>query len=167
MSPTEVCPDVSIIIPALNERATLPRTLAAVRQFGGAVETIVVDGGSSDGTLDIAHEFGAIAITAPRGRGTQMHAGAAIARSERLWFLHADTIPAAASIEQIVRALDDATVVAGNFRLSFDGCGAGARRLTRIYPYLRFLGLCYGDSGNLRAPLHLSEGRRISPLPHL
>lgn len=139
-------PQLSIIIPALNEAHAIGATLDAVAQVRGAIETIVVDGGSVDDTARVALERGARVIKSERGRGVQMHAGACVARSEALWFLHADTWPPVESVELIVEALKEPEVVGGNFEVRFDGARRAARFLTWLYPRLRKLGLCYGDS---------------------
>jgi len=80
---------ISVVIPALDAAETLPAALAPLRtpMVG---EVIVVDGGSRDATLDIAREMGARVVTAPRGRGSQLAAGAAAAAGDWLLFLHAD-----------------------------------------------------------------------------
>ncbi|WP_107851754.1 TIGR04283 family arsenosugar biosynthesis glycosyltransferase [Oceanimonas marisflavi] len=80
---------LSIIIPALNEASALPATLAALPDH---CEVILVDGGSTDGTGQLAERLGACVITSPPGRARQMNAGAAIAQGEHLLFLHADTL---------------------------------------------------------------------------
>jgi rSAM/selenodomain-associated transferase 2 len=139
-------PALSIIIPALNEAHAIGATLDAVAQVRGVVETIVVDGGSVDDTVLIARERGARLIKSERGRGAQMHAGACAARGEALWFLHADTLPPVEAVELIVEALKEPAVVGGNFDVRFDGAESAARFLTWLYPRLRKLGLCYGDS---------------------
>jgi rSAM/selenodomain-associated transferase 2 len=136
----------SVIIPTLNEASVLGGTLAAVSRLPGAVEIIVVDGGSDDGTPAIAHSHQAQVHRAPRGRGSQMRAGADAARGEILWFLHADTHPPADAVEQIADALQDPQVIAGSFAVQFDGESFAARFLTWLYPSLGRLGLCYGDS---------------------
>src|SRR5436305_14708427 len=105
---------LSIIIPTFNEARSIKPTLDAVAQVRGRVEVIVVDGGSSDGTLEILREWGARVIRRERGRGAQMHAGACLAEGEAIWFLHADTIPPADAAERISEALRDAGVVGGN-----------------------------------------------------
>ena len=140
-------PALSIIIPALNEARSIGATLDAVREVRGAVEVIVVDGGSSDETIEISRERGARLIESERGRGLQMHAGACAARGDALLFLHADTTPTANAAELIFKALGDSRVVGGNFRILFGGEKMAARFLTWLYPRLRMLGLCYGDSG--------------------
>lgn len=137
---------ISVIIPTLNEEISLPAALTAVLKLGEAIEVIVADGGSRDQTSAIANKFGVEIIQAETGRGSQLHAGARAAEGDVFWFLHADTLPPADAVEQIEKALKDETVVGGNFEIRFDGGRPAARFLTWVYPKLRFLGLCYGDS---------------------
>ena len=85
-------PRLSIIIPCLNEVARLPmllNDLAPLRDLGH--EIIVVDGGSLDGTLEQAAPGADRMLRGTAGRALQMNAGAAAARGDALWFLHADT----------------------------------------------------------------------------
>lgn len=138
---------VSIVVPALNEAEGIADTLRALRQLEGEKEIIVVDGGSADETRAIAAAQGATVLSAAPGRGTQMHAGALQAAGEALWFVHADSIPPKHALAEIRRSLADPSVAGGNFGLLFDGPSRAARQLTAIYPALRILGLCYGDSG--------------------
>jgi len=140
-------PALSIIIPVLNEAHSIGATVEALKEMRARIEVIVVDGGSRDGTLDILRAARVRVIESAGGRGFQMHAGACAARGEALWFLHADTRPPVDAIQRIAEALRDREVVGGNFRVRFDGGTAAARFLTWLYPRLRKLGLCYGDSG--------------------
>lgn len=142
----EQSPALSIVIPTLNEARSIGQMLDAILRVKGSVEVIVVDCGSRDGTVEIVRGRGVKLVTAERGRGRQMHAGACAARGDVLWFLHADTIPPADSAERISEALRDPQVIAGNFQLRFDGTRPAARFLTWLYPQLRKLGLIYGDS---------------------
>ena len=139
-------PTLSIVIPALNEADSISATLDAISQSSVHTEVVVVDGGSDDNSAEIARASGARVIASERGRGVQMHAGACATEADVLWFLHADTIVPADGAERIVQALQDRDVVAGNFDVRFDGPGAAARFMTWLYPQLRRLGLCYGDS---------------------
>ena len=85
-------PRLSIIIPTLNEAEGIVAhltTLSPLRQRGH--EIIVADGGSHDGTTELARPLADAVIDAPRGRAAQMNAGAACARCGVLLFLHADT----------------------------------------------------------------------------
>ena len=70
-----------------------------------------------------------------------MHRGAAVARGDVFWFLHADTIVPEDSLDLIHEALRDEHVVTGNFDVRFDGRRAAARFMTWLYPQLRGLGL--------------------------
>jgi rSAM/selenodomain-associated transferase 2 len=85
-------PTLSIIVPALDEAAGIAAALTALAPLRRRdCEVIVVDGGSRDGTADLARPLADRVVTAPRGRATQMNAGAAIAQADVLLFLHADT----------------------------------------------------------------------------
>lgn len=139
--------EFSVIIPTLSEASEIGRTLAALRSSEEPVEIIVVDGGSGDGTVSIARDFDATVIDAPRGRGSQLHAGAGIATGDVLWFLHADSIPPVDAFAEIRRVFEDQNAVAGNFAIRFNGDGGAARFMTWFYPQIRKLGLIYGDSG--------------------
>ena len=142
-------PAISVIIPTLNEAYSLGATLRALTRLehGRRVEVIVADGGSTDATREIAEGHGVRVVSAARGRGAQMHAGATAARGDVLWFLHADTVPSPDAAARMLDALRlDRGIVGGNFTISFDGTRRAARFLTWLYPQLRKLGLCYGDS---------------------
>jgi len=83
---------LSIIIPALDESKTIIALLDALRPLRQrGAEVIVVDGGSSDGTAELARSHADLVLTASRGRALQMNTGAAQARGEIFCFLHADT----------------------------------------------------------------------------
>jgi rSAM/selenodomain-associated transferase 2 len=83
---------LSIIVPALNEAAAIGATLAALAPLRArGHEVLVADGGSEDGTRDIARPLADRVIAGARGRARQMNAGAAAASGDALLFLHADT----------------------------------------------------------------------------
>lgn len=85
-------PELSVIVPVLNEAAELPAFLAGLlRQRQVTYEIIIVDGGSTDATLDLLQQQQIRVISSPRGRGWQLNAGAALARGDWLLFLHADS----------------------------------------------------------------------------
>lgn len=86
---------ISAIVPTRNEASALPELLGGLSPE--VDEVIVCDGGSTDGTPDIARRLGAVVVEGARGRGPQLNAGAAVARGDRLWFLHADTRVASGS----------------------------------------------------------------------
>ncbi len=98
---------LSIVMPVLDEAAEIDATLAALAPLlADGHQLIVVDGGSRDATLARCAGSASVLLQAPRGRASQMNAGAAQARGEVLLFLHADTrLPSGASvaIEQAIR----------------------------------------------------------------
>jgi rSAM/selenodomain-associated transferase 2 len=157
---------ISIIIPTLNEKTTIRDAALALAEMAGDFEVIVVDGGSDDGTAEIAAQCGLTVIDAPRGRGRQMNAGAGTAKGDLLVFLHVDTRLPADALAIIERAFEDERVCGGNFGLIFDGSTLGARLLTMIYPCLRLGGMCYGDSGLFvrRAIFEQLRGYRDYPI---
>jgi rSAM/selenodomain-associated transferase 2 len=139
---------ISIVIPALNEAANLRRLLPLLAAEPQPHETIVVDGGSTDDTRAIARNFGAVLLEALPSRGGQIAKGAAAARGDTLWFLHADTIPEPGALGAIARALAaNSAAPGGNFRLLFDGTRSFDRWLDGFYAKLRARGIYYGDSG--------------------
>jgi rSAM/selenodomain-associated transferase 2 len=138
---------ISIIIPTLNEKTTICAAALSLAGLSGEFEVIVVDGGSDDGTAEIAAACGLAVIEAPRGRGLQMNAGAVQAKAGVLLFLHADTRLPDNALAMIQTSLADERVCGGNFRLAFDGGTFSAQLLTILYPLLRLGGMCYGDSG--------------------
>jgi rSAM/selenodomain-associated transferase 2 len=85
-------PSISIIVPALDEAADIVAALTALQALrAGGAELIVVDGGSGDATVALATPLADRVVAAPRGRASQMNAGAALAKGAVLLFLHADT----------------------------------------------------------------------------
>jgi rSAM/selenodomain-associated transferase 2 len=85
-------PSLSIIVPVLDEAAIIVGALQALATFRArGAEVIVVDGGSRDRTAELARPHADRVISAERGRGAQMNAGAHVARADVLLFLHADT----------------------------------------------------------------------------
>mgnify|MGYP001546000193 CR=1 FL=1 len=145
---------ISVVIPTLNAEQSLAYCLA--RLVSGVVtglvrEVVIADGGSTDETARIAEATGARFVAAPKGRGSQLAAGAEAARGDWLLFLHADTV-----LEQgweneagefIERVGPDRAAV---FRFALDDFGTGARRLEKLVALRCWLfGLPYGDQGLL------------------
>jgi rSAM/selenodomain-associated transferase 2 len=83
---------LTIVIPVLNEAAIIVGALQALAPLRArGAEIIVADGGSRDGTAQLAAPLADRVIAAPRGRGAPMNAGAALGKGDALLFLHADT----------------------------------------------------------------------------
>jgi len=123
-------PPLSIIIPVLNEAGEIGATLAALRPMRArGCEVIVADGGSTDGSPEIARGLADAVVACGRGRARQQNAGAAVARGEVLLFLHADT-----------RLPEDADArVTGGLRRSGRGWGRFDVRLAGRHPMLRVI----------------------------
>jgi rSAM/selenodomain-associated transferase 2/rSAM/selenodomain-associated transferase 1 len=136
---------LSIIIPALNEADSIESTLSHLERVDN-LEIIVVDGGSTDGTVDLARSWGAKVIQTTAGKAIQMNSGAAAATGKVLVFLHADTRMPKDFVLHIHSALNQKDVVAGAFRLSIDSRAAGIRFIEHMADLRsRLLQLPYGD----------------------
>jgi rSAM/selenodomain-associated transferase 2 len=108
---------ISVILPVLNEERRIGQRLTELAGMGGIDEVRVVDGGSTDATVERARAFpGVTVLSAPRGRASQMNAGAEGARSPVLLFLHADVALPPEAPRHISAALEDPKVVAGAFK---------------------------------------------------
>jgi len=107
---------VSIVIPALDEAAALPRLRRHLDLLDPAPgEIILVDGGSSDDTVAVAHEAGFTVVRSARGRARQINAGAAVAAGPLVVVLHADTVLPDDAVLVIRRTLADASVALAGF----------------------------------------------------
>jgi rSAM/selenodomain-associated transferase 2 len=118
---TDAGATLSIVVPALDEADGIVATLVALaplRRRGHQV--IVVDGGSSDGTVSLARRHADVVIEAPRGRARQMNAGAALAGGGALLFLHADTVLLPDADETVLQALGSGFDW-GRFDVQIDG----------------------------------------------
>jgi rSAM/selenodomain-associated transferase 2 len=111
---------ISIVIPVLNEEKTIAATLAALQPLKPH-ELIIVDGGSTDRTLEICATSRAVVIRSSRGRGRQMNEGARQATGDILLFLHADTRLPASALDNIRTAMLDAECPGGRFDVALDG----------------------------------------------
>lgn len=113
---------ISIIIPTLNEATRIASLLTYLQENSSARnirEILVVDGGSTDDTLEMASDFGAIVHSAEKGRAKQMNLGARKAKGKILYFLHADTLPPRYFDTSILEAVSKQHE-AGCFRMKFD-----------------------------------------------
>lgn len=159
-------PELSIIIPTLNEAEALPLLLADLaRQRGLVCEVIVVDGGSDDATCQLAQEMFAstrlhgACLDSPRGRGRQLNRGAAAAGAEWLLFLHADSrLPDRKALQQALDCMRDhrhrqaSDALAGRFTLRFDAAGIEAGQALFFFEAKARLGrpgCIHGDQGLL------------------
>ena len=134
-------PRLSVIIPTLDEAATLPLLLGQLaEQRGTPLEVIVADGGSTDGTVALAAAAGARVVHSTTGRGRQMNRGVTVSRGEFLLFLHADSgltgeRQLAKALDTLIRRLENTGHhrVAGHFRLHFQHTASAKDSPYRYY----------------------------------
>jgi rSAM/selenodomain-associated transferase 2 len=155
--------NLSVIIPALNVARTLPACMARLE---GASEVIMVDGGSTDDTRQIGEEHGAKVLSAPKGRGVQLRAGAEAAQGAWLLFLHADTLLDAGWLEAVRRHMADAPGTAASFRFALASPAWQARLIEAgVAARVRLFGLPYGDQGLLVPRSLYEEIGGYKPMP--
>jgi rSAM/selenodomain-associated transferase 2 len=137
---------LSIIIPTLNEEGSLKGPLASISSHGH--EVIIVDGGSKDGTVEVAREYASVVLDSKCGRGIQQHRGARHAGGDILLFLHADTWLPKGFEMMIKRTLSDPKTVFGAFHLGHHPSTA-LLNLVALMANLRslLLKMPYGDQG--------------------
>ena len=137
-------PVISVIVPTLNEGAMLASVLRSAASEG--VEIVVADGGSTDGTRDIARAAGVMVVTTPASRPRQLNAGARVSAGRILLFLHADTHLPTGFAASAFDGLLDRSVVGGAYRFATDSDQPGMGLINRL---VRFrserLGFPYGD----------------------
>jgi len=134
---------ISVIIPSFNEERRIRACIESAQRIN-PLEVIVVDGGSTDRTCEIAQEAGAIVIRSSKGRGIQMNKGASFAKGKVLLFLHADTIMPETEISFPLESFH--SYIGAFFALKFDD-NSLSTRLVEIFANLRarLFSLPYGD----------------------
>jgi rSAM/selenodomain-associated transferase 2 len=138
---------LSIVMPVLDEGSQILAALAALmplRERG--VEIIIVDGGSTDATVGEARSFGDLVTAAPRGRASQMNAGARLAMGEVLLFLHCDARLPDDADRIVLESLERSGRHWGRFDIEL----AGRPFLLRLVAFMmnqrsRFTGIATGD----------------------
>jgi rSAM/selenodomain-associated transferase 2 len=140
---------LSVIVPVLDEAAAIERMLQALQPLRTcSTEVIVVDGGSSDGTADIAAPLADHLIRSARGRAHQMNAGAAASSGDVLLFLHADTLLPDGADALIRAGLKASGRAWGRFDVTIDGHPAMLRLIARLMNLRsRLTGIATGDQG--------------------
>jgi rSAM/selenodomain-associated transferase 2 len=107
----------SIIVPVFNEAPLIRRFLTHLRERAPGAEIIVADGGSADGTAELAAGHCDRLVESQRSRAAQMNAGAHAAHGEILWFVHADVEVPWQCLDEIARIMEHSNVVGGYFRI--------------------------------------------------
>jgi rSAM/selenodomain-associated transferase 2 len=137
---------LSIVMPVLNEAADIAAALSALAPYRKrGVEVIVVDGGSNDATAELAGPLADRVLSAPRGRGLQMNAGAAAATGDVLLFLHADTRLPDGADRLVLDGLSASARVWGRFDVRIDGGGVFALISLLMNLRSRLTGIATGD----------------------
>src|SRR6266850_130022 len=112
---------IGVVIPTLNEAEFLPALLSDLGQVVVPLDIVVADGGSTDRTLAVASTAGVGTIVAPRGRATQMNAGARAVAGRWLLFLHADSrLPPPARRALLTAVVDEPDLEAAVFAFAID-----------------------------------------------
>ncbi|GJL61071.1 MAG: glycosyl transferase [Nitrospirales bacterium] len=143
---------IAVIIPVLNEQKVLPDLLLGLLPLGFE-EIIVVDGGSRDGTMDVARKMLESTsgsryriISSSCGRASQMNAGAALANSDILVFLHADTQLPDNARQLVAGTMADPQCVGGRFDVRFPQDTGYAWMVSRLMNLRsRWSGISTGD----------------------
>jgi rSAM/selenodomain-associated transferase 2 len=140
---------ISIIIPTLNESLLLQRLLCGLNKIiDSQGEIIVVDGGSNDNTLEIASKYAHQVFVTEQGRATQMNHGAAFAKGEVLFFLHADSMLTTNAFQKLKEIVKESAYVGGAFRLQIDSNKLLLSIISQVVNLRsRFFHLVYGDQG--------------------
>ncbi len=156
---------ISVIIPALDEKPRLERALRSSRAAG--VERIVVDGGSRDGTPELARRLGAERVVdSSPGRSRQVARGFEISRGEVILILHADSRLEEGWDAELRDALADPGVAGGAFRLRFESERLAYRSLELgVMLRTRIWGLPYGDQGLFARRGVLEQPGALDPTP--
>jgi len=136
---------ISVVIPTLNEESHIEKTLLSVMKQEGDYEVYVVDGGSTDNTVNIAKKYATV-INSKRGRAIQMNAGAMLSKGDILLFLHADTLLPDNAFREIRKRMQDDTVVGGSFYIAFDADNFILRGVSFITRF-NFRLFHFGDQG--------------------
>lgn len=137
---------LSIIIPVLNDASALASLLASLQAARDRVEIIVVDGGSTDASGEIAERHAHRVLHTPPGRASQMQAGAQVATGTWLWFVHADSVLSPTLLAEIQQLPEH--VQWGRCNVQFDDSRAAFRMIAFFMNWRsRLTGICTGDQG--------------------
>lgn len=138
---------ISIVIPTFNEAGNIGKLVTYLVENGIGCEVIVCDGGSTDGTMQVAAQAGAAVMISPeKGRAAQMNYGASVAQGEVLYFIHADTFPPESFVTDIINAVAEGYEF-GRYRTAFDS----NKKILRINAFFTRFDwfICYGGDQTL------------------
>jgi rSAM/selenodomain-associated transferase 2/rSAM/selenodomain-associated transferase 1 len=159
---------LSVIIPVLNEKQAISANLERVMTAEN-IEVIAVDGGSSDGTLEVLHDMSGIKVLqSERGRGHQLIKGVQAATGDILLFVHADTLLPLGYDSHVRRAIDVQGVQAGAFSFNVDADLFGIRVVEFLTNFRsRYRQMPYGDQALFMKKEAYETVGGMAPLPLL
>ena len=159
--------DLTVVVPVLNESARIPALCRHLEAL--PCPSIVVDGGSTDGTL---RELASAAGRRTRlercatGRARQMNHGALLAVTDGLLFLHADTTLPEDGVALACRALANSESPWGRFDVSFDERSAAMNTIAWFMNQRSVLtGICTGDQAIFTTARSFHEAGRFPDIP--
>jgi rSAM/selenodomain-associated transferase 2 len=140
---------ISIIVPVLNDRPALSRLLDDLDAIPGLdAQRIVVDGGSDDGSFELAVGRVDVALRSARGRARQLRQGVGAVDGDWIWMLHADTRIDPSAWQALSRCVAQTSVTWGRFDVELDDAHPAFRFIeTLMNLRSRLTGICTGDQG--------------------
>ncbi len=141
--------DISVIVPALNESETLSGAFDSIKNEKGLLESVVVDGGSSDNTKEIAEELGAMVVESEKGRGFQIARGVSTCQGDIVLILHADCRIVPGTFNRILQALNsNPQCIGGSLGMHYDFSSFKNQILSLLNnTRARWTGISFGDQG--------------------
>jgi rSAM/selenodomain-associated transferase 2 len=155
-------PQVSVVIPVLNDAQALSGLLSWLCRAGGKrLEIIVADGGSGDGSTEVAYAHGCRVVASRPGRGHQLAAGLTAAHAPWIWMLHADCEPSTEALRHLLSRPPGAPGW-GRFSVSL-APGTALEVVARAMNWRsRLTGICTGDQGIF---VHRALLQRLGGMP--